>query len=78
MMTSPVTPPFPPGRSSCEPPGLNGSKVEWMSASDTKVTIRSATTPNDAAQVVNITMWSRAVQDALDHVTMSPSTTPAG
>ena len=40
--------------------------------------IRSATTPNDAAQVVKITMWSRAVQDALDHVTMSPAWAPAG
>ena len=49
-----------------------------MSANDTIAEIRSLTTPNEAAQEVNITVWSRALQDARDHVTMSPAWAPAG
>ncbi len=66
VTTSPVTPPLPPGRSSCQLPGETGSKVEWMSASDTKVTIRSATTPNEDVQRGNITLCPRGATRSRD------------
>ena len=40
-------------------PDQTGSNVDQISASDTKTAIRSATTPNDAAAMINITMWTR-------------------